>query len=124
MGHCVRIVLPVLDDCGTDKLGTKESDGRNAEIIRRIVERWGGVTLSDSMGVWTDDQQCSIKDKVIVAECSIGVWTLPVRAWWFELADHVRDVHGQDCVFLSVREETAMLIGHNDKGVTEEVIGS
>ena len=110
MGHCVRIVLPVLDDCGTDKLWSQKSDGRNAEILGRIVERWSGVTLSDNVGVWLNEWGDTVLDRTIVAECSIGPWNMQTREWWIELADHVRDVHRQDCVFLSVRDETAMLV--------------
>jgi hypothetical protein len=113
MGHLVRIVLP-----DRDGKGPIREDARTDDILGRIVKRWGGCTCYRAEGLWnpeglTDDQHRVISDHVVVCECSIGLWTEQVREWWHDLAASVARTWDQECVYLSVQAETAMLIGQD-----------
>lgn len=98
MGHCVRLIVP------TDK------EAELGPIIGRVLERWGGVTILDASGWWEDDDGNPVKDTLSVLECSVGLWDIETRAWWHDLSAAVCDTFGQDCVFLSVQHETAILV--------------
>lgn len=98
MGHCVRLILPNLP-CLRFTI-----DG----FIGEIVEHWGGVTSWMASGRWGQD----VED-VHIVECSIRAWTPQIREWWLSLASRMRTGLGQECIYFSVREETALLIGPN-----------
>lgn len=111
MGHCVRLIVP------TDK------EAELGPIIGRIIGRWDGVTILDGTGWWSppvgnqdDDTKYPVRDKLSILECSIGLWDLDAREWWCDLAAVVCRTFGQDCIFLSVTQETAMLVGCNGVG--------
>lgn len=108
MGHRVRLIIP---------------DHREAAItpiIGKVIGRWGGCTIGLAYGWWSEKDGKPVRDKLSVLECSIGEWTPQVRIWWVDLANVVRKSWDQDCVFLSVVGETAMLISD----ATEEIIGA
>lgn len=108
MGCCVRLVLPEVQGPTLDS------------ILGRISRRWGGATMVVGHGFYRTPTVHSIfcmsdtslvKDDVAVIECSIGRWTEQARQWWTGLARDARRYWEQDCVFLSVRDETAFLVG-------------
>lgn len=111
MGHCVRMILP-------------DGGSQRHEIMDEIIRRWGGVTAFTGRGWWKSDNGNVVFESVDIIEVSIERWTQQIHDWWMDLSDRVREMLGQDCVFLSVRSETAWLIGHDGHGPTEEVIGS
>lgn len=108
MGYNVRLLVPT------------DNEVELAPIVGRVLGRWGGVTVSDAVGWWSDSSGTPIRDKLSVLECSIGLWDQAARDWWHDISDVVRSTFDQDCVFLSVVEEHAKLIGRD--GI--EVIGA
>lgn len=98
MGHCVRIILPDFEDA-------------MAPIIGRIVGRWGGCTLSDGVGFWSDKNGRIVRDRITIVECNIGPWDSESREWWTDLSDSVRKQWSQDAVFLSVHKSEGLIIG-------------
>lgn len=103
-GHCVRLVLP----------------NQNLTILTgiedRIVERWGGCTCFRGFGLWDrpdDDGVTHMREPIVIVECSVGRWTNQTRQWWHELAADAAKLLDQECVFLSVRSERALLADRN-----------
>lgn len=97
-GHRVRLVVPT------------DNEQAIAPIIGRITGRWGGCSVTSGYGWWSDKNSEPIRDKLSVLECSIGLWDEDARSWWTDLADVVRCGWKQDCVFLSVVPEDAVLV--------------
>ena len=104
MGHCVRLILPDVPE------KREALDG----LIRTITECWGGVTSWMASGRWNG----AVED-VHVVECSVGAWTPQIREWWSDLATDAALLLDQRYIYLSVRSETALLIGLTG----EETIG-
>lgn len=104
MGHCVKLVVPTLYGDTTFK------EEEVSPIIDRIVQHWGGVTVSDAEGWWTDNEGKAVKDTLSVMECHIGPWNEETQEWWFRLADLVRTMWNQDCVMLSVSNSDGWLV--------------
>lgn len=99
MGHCVRLLVPT------------DNEAELGPIIGRIVGRWGGVTMSDASGWWTDANSKPVKDKLTILECFTSSWFHPeTREWWFDLADVVRKEWNQDCVMLTVHHADGWLV--------------
>lgn len=92
----MRLILP-------DVLGCGDTIDR---LIGLIVERWGGVTSWMASGRWNG----TVED-VCVVECSVGPRTTSTQKWWIDLAKDARLSLDQKCIYLSVREESALLIG-------------
>lgn len=98
MGHRVRLIIPT------------DNEQEIGPIIGRIIGRWGGLTVTSGVGWWRGNNGW-VRNKLSVLECSIGLWDQTTREWWYDLAKIVRIEWSQDCVFLSVAEEHAKLIG-------------
>lgn len=98
LGHVVRLLVPT------------DNEAELAPIIGRVIGRWGGVTVSDASGWWTDKSGTPIKDKLSVVECHIGVWDQAARDWWFDISDVVKREWKQDCVMLSVHHSDGWLV--------------
>lgn len=98
MGHKIRLIVPTRKEA---ELGP---------LIGRIIGRWGGVTISDAVGWWSDKNGKPIRDVLSVLECSIGNWDREAMEWWYDLSVTVCSIFKQDCVFLSVTIEDASLI--------------
>ena len=105
MGHLVRIVVP----------DNFKPNLRLRGVVERITQRWGGCTCYSADGYWGCGE--IIRDDVVVCECSVGEY---VAQWWHELAKEIAREFDQECVYLSVREETAMLV---DQGGVVKYIG-
>lgn len=102
MGHRVRLVIPT------------DNEQEIAPIIGRVIGRWDGCTVTSGYGWWNSGGK-TIRDKLSVLECSLGVWDQNAREWWHCLSDVVRVQQNQECVFLSVVTEHAELIYSSDK---------
>ena len=109
MGHCVRLLVPT------------DNEGELAPILGRVIGRWGGVTVSDASGWWTDNNGTPVKDKLSVLDCSIGLWDQAARDWWFDISDVVRAEWKQDCVFLSVTGSDGYLVTGPEPADREEI---
>lgn len=96
-GHCVRLVLPDRDE------------GAQGELLDRITERWGGCTCFRGFGLWIPEQGDRYREPIVIVECSVGHWTNQTRQWWHKLASDAALLLDQECVFLSVRSERALL---------------
>lgn len=96
MGVCVRLILPDRDE------------GVQGEILDLIVSKWKGVTVTKGFGLW-DGPNGRTTDPVRILECSI-----PPRqyddVWWGRLATEAGVMLGEECVFLSTRDERATLV--------------
>lgn len=102
MGHCVRLVIPDVAGC----------ESTIAEVMGRIARRYGGCTSYKGQGVYfSDDKECCISDHVVIVECSFGWLQASDKSWWTQLSADIAESFKQECVFLSVREERARLIG-------------
>ncbi len=117
MGHCVRLIVPT------------DNEAQLAPILGRIVGRFGGVTMLTGVGLWDDlvepdGQQCvtapPLREQVTILETSVPTWSGPVRQWWIDLARVVRDEWKQESVYLSVREESVLLVGQGTEITTIE----
>lgn len=80
-------------------------------IIRRVCERFGGATLSDARGVWTDKSGQVVADNHTRLEVVTGPWTEQKRQWFIGLCRECADNLGQDSIYLSVVSGTVQLIG-------------
>lgn len=101
MGHCVRLVIPT------------DNEARIVPIIRKIIGRWGGCTITSGKGWWTDKCRGQIFDRLSVVDCSVPNWDKYTRQWWEDIAIEVCDRFRQDCVFLSVHKESTMLVNRD-----------
>lgn len=103
MGHCIRLIVPT------------DNEAQLAPIIGRIVGRFGGTTVLKGTGYWIDGEPplayVNQREQVTVLETSVPTWRGPVRQWWIDLARVVRDEWKQESVFLSVHEESVLLVG-------------
>ncbi len=98
VGHNVKLIVPTGNDLEL------------APIIGKIIGRWGGCTVTSGKGWWVDKKKGQIFDALSILECSIGAYDIEARVWWHDLASAVRAAHDQECVFLSVAAETAVLV--------------
>ena len=97
MGHCVRLIIPDRDE------------GEQADILDRIVSRWEGVTVTQGFGLWNGPKD-RVREPILILECSVhGTWA-ESRLWWKELTQDACRLFGETCVFLSRRDESAMLV--------------
>ena len=99
VGHCVRIILP----------GGLKNEAHTKPFYDSIIKKWGGLTVLPGFGYWSPDST-DLPDQVDIAECSVGVWDTPTQYWWTDLCREARKVFNEECIYLSVREERAVLI--------------
>ena len=98
-----------------------------ASIVGRIIQKWGGVTVVEACGWWMDADGKAVQDRNSILMCSVGGIDDEVYGWWHDMADIVRKVFDQECVFLSftsqdaelVEAERTVLIGGNDANISD-----
>lgn len=99
--QAITVLLPDVDE------------GYTRQFIGRLVKRFGGVTISDARGLWTDNDGIECADNLTRLDCNIGLWS-EHREW---IIGQCRDASyrlSQDCIYLSVRDEEVHFIGQDD----------
>ncbi len=98
MGYNIKLIVPT------------DNELMVAPIVGQVLGHWGGCTVTTGKGWWNDAEKGQILDPLSILECSVDVWDQDAYEWWTDLATAVCATFDQDCVFLSIQDEKAMLI--------------
>jgi hypothetical protein len=91
--HLVQVLLPTVAPPGT-----RLDEGRFAQVLRELTERFGGVTAymrAPALGLWKRDDETVERDDVVMVEVVVDALD---RGWWTHYRQLLAARFGQEVV--------------------------